>query len=98
MSGLGDKTAIPAPTPVISFVAEMRLAMSTRSSSGDPWMGDGIRIRGDPLFHGKPESKCASRRRPGDSVWRVPSEADRAWLVTRGLVPGEGIEPALVCV
>ena len=61
-------------------------------------MGDGIRIRGDPLFHGKLESKCASRRRPGDSGRRVPSEAERAWLVTRVLSPGEGIVRALVCV
>jgi len=45
-------------------------------------MGGGIRIRGDPFFHGKLESKCDSRRRPGDSDWRVPSEADRVW---RGL-------------
>jgi len=69
----------------MSFGPEMKLAISMRSSSGDPGMGDGIRIRGDPFFHGKLESKCDSRRRPGDSDWRVPSEADREWEVTRGL-------------
>jgi len=59
-------------------------------------MGDGIRIRGEPFFHGKLESKCDSRRRPGDSEWPVPSEADRAWLVTRGLLPGRDVVADLV--
>lgn len=84
--------------PVVSFAPEMKLAISMRSNSGDPRMGDGIRIRGDPFFQGRLESKCDSRSRPGDSDWRVPSEADRAWGVTRELVPDEGIVAALVCV
>ena len=84
--------------PVMSFALEIKLAISMRSSSGDPRMGEGSRIRGDPLFHGKLESKCASRRCPDGGDWRVPSEADRAWLVVRGLVPGRRIVAALVWV
>jgi hypothetical protein len=61
-------------------------------------MGDSIRVRGDPLFHGKPESKRDSWKRPGDSGWRVPSEADRACLVRREFLLGRGIVAAFVWV
>lgn len=61
-------------------------------------MGDGILIRGVPFFHGKLESKCDWRRRPGDNDCGVPSEADRVWLVARGSFPDEGIVAPLVWV